>query len=74
MSFNVLAVFLPRLFSDSFSPALLTMDLSIVALNILGVATAYFYTKKFELYANIQHLPHTLTDLPSYGPEVRNTG
>ena len=49
------------------------MDLSIVALNILGVATAHFYTKKFELYADIQHLPHTLPDLPSYGPEVSNS-
>ena len=71
--FNLVAVFLPKLFSDSLSPALLAIDLSIVALNILGVATAYFYTKKFELYADIQHLPHTLPDLPSYGPEVKNS-
>ena len=73
VSFSVLAVFLPRTFSDSFSPALLAMDLSIVALNIFGVAIAYSYTKEFELYADIQHLPHTLPDLPSYGPEVRNS-
>ena len=70
---NIVVVFLLRIFSDSFSVPLLAMDLSIVALNILGVATAYLYTKKFELYADIQDLPDTSSDLPSYGygPEVR---
>ena len=71
VSLNIVVVFLLRTFSDSFIASLLAMDLSIVALNFLGVATAYFYTKKFELYADIQHLQNILRDLPSFGPEVR---
>ena len=66
---NIVGVFLLGILSGTVLLPLLAMDLSIVTLNILGVATAYFYTKKFELYADIQHLP----DLPSYGPEVRNS-
>ena len=70
VSLNIVVVFLLRTFSDSFLVSLLAMDLSIVALNFLGVATAHFYTKKFELYADIQKLPHTLPGLPSFGAEV----
>ena len=68
---NVFVVFILGLLSETILLPMLAMDLSIVALNILGVAVAYFYTKNFELYANIQDLPNTLPDLPSYGPEVR---
>ena len=69
VAFNLAAVFLPRLFSDSFLPGLLLLDLIIIAFNILGVATAYLYTKRFELYADI---PDSLPNLPTFGPEVNS--
>ena len=64
---NLAAAFLLRLFSSSFLPGLLILDFSIVTFNILGVAVAYIYSKKFELYADIPDIP---LNPPSFGPEV----
>ena len=68
---NLGAVFLPWLFVDGLEAKLFPLDLIIVVTNILGLVVAYIYTKKFELYADIQHLPNILPDLPSFGAEVR---
>ena len=69
VSFNALAIFSPRFFSD-FEIGLFAIDAVLMLSNLLGVALSVFYVKKLELYANITE---TVPNLPSYGPEVNLT-
>ena len=69
VSFNVLAIFAPRFFSD-FEIGLFVIDAILMLSNLLGVALSIFYAKKIELYANV---PESVPNLPSYGPEVNLT-
>ena len=68
-SFNVLAIFAPRFFSDV-EIGLFVIDAILMLSNLLGVALSVFYAKKIELYADV---PESVPNLPSFGPEVNLT-
>ena len=69
VSFNALAIFSPRFFSD-FEIGLFVIDAILMLSNLLGVALSVLYGKRIELYCNLNN---TVPNLPSYGPEVNLT-
>ena len=67
VAFYLVAISLPDVFLIGFEHQLFVLDFVLITFNLLGVATAFIYTKKIELFSN---LPDSLPELPSYDPLV----
>ena len=68
VAFNICAASFVRAMVLDFDQGVFYIDLCLVVLNVLGILLSDIYQEKCAVYAGI---PHTLVDLPSFGPEVR---
>ena len=68
VAFNIPAAFLVRALVTKINVGVFVADLCLVVINVLGVIVVSTYQRKFAVFAGV---PTNLSDLPSFGPEVR---